>query len=129
MKKLIALLVLAITFNFAAQAQNGMVKDGDIVTVALEQTEGEFTQKNVTLKEGSYIFTVSNNQAGKDVGFVLVPEGKDASNPKNHIKEAYVTKVVKEGSTESSNVVALAKGTYKYFCPMNKTPQYTLVVE
>ena len=129
MKKLIALLVLAITFNFAAQAQNGMAKDADVVTVKLEQTKGQFTQKNVTLKEGTYVFNVTNNQAGTDVGFVLVPEGKDASNPANHIKEAYVTKVVKEGTTESSNVVTLSKGTYKYFCPLNKTPQYTLVVK
>jgi len=129
MKKLIALLVLAITFNFAAQAQSGMAKDADVVTVKLEQTKGEFTQKNVTLKEGTYVFNVTNNQAGTDVGFVLVPEGKDASNPDNHIKEAYVTKVVKEGTTESSSVVTLSKGTYKYFCPLNKTPQYTLVVK
>ena len=78
---------------------------------------------------GTYVFNVTNNQAGTDVGFVLVPEGKDASNPENHIKEAYVTQVVKEGTTESSNVVTLSKGTYKYFCPLNKTPQYTLVVK
>jgi plastocyanin len=122
MKKLITVFsfILAITFN--AQAQK-------IRNVSLEQTKGEFTQKEIKLSEGSYVFNISNNHAGTDVGFVLVPEGKDASNAKNHIQTAYVTKVVAEGKTESSQTVALQKGTYKYFCPLNKTPQYTLVVE
>ena len=129
MKNLFAVVILAITFSFTAQAQSNMKSDAEVTPVKLEQTKGEFTQKNVTLKEGSYLFLVSNNNAGTDVGFVLVPEGKDATNPKNHIQEAYVTKVVKEGATEQSNVVTLSKGTYTYFCPLNKTPQYTLVVE
>ncbi len=122
MKKLITLFtfILAITFN--AQAQ-------EVKTVNLEQTKGEFTQKEVKLSEGSYVFNITNNNAGVDVGFVLVPEGKDAANAKNHIKNAYVTQVVAEGKTEKSNTVTLTKGTYKYFCPLNKTPQYTLTVE
>ncbi len=122
MKKVITLFtfILAITFN--AQAQ-------EVKTVSLEQTKGEFTQKEVKLSEGSYVFNITNNNAGTDVGFVLVPEGKDAADAKNHIKEAYVTKVVAEGKTESSKTVTLQKGTYTYFCPLNKTPQYTLIVE
>ena len=48
---------------------------------------------------------------------------------KNHIKNAYVSQMVKKGKKESSKEVVLAKGTYKYFCPFNKTPQYTLIVE
>ncbi|GAA4277277.1 cupredoxin domain-containing protein [Aquimarina mytili] len=122
MKNLISLFTLLLAITFSAQAQ-------DVKTVALEQTKGEFTQKEIKLSEGSYIFNITNNQAGTDVGFVLVPQGKDASDAKNHIKEAYVTKVVAEGKTESSNTVTLQKGTYTYFCPLNKTPQYTLVVE
>ncbi|MBQ4822246.1 cupredoxin domain-containing protein [Aquimarina sp. MMG016] len=122
MKKLITAFTFILAITFSAQAQ-------DVKTVTLEQTKGEFTQKEIKLSEGAYIFNISNNNAGTDVGFVLVPEGKDASDSKNHIKNAYVTKVVKEGKTESSNTVTLQKGTYKYFCPLNKTPQYTLVVE
>ncbi len=122
MKNLISLITLILVITFSAQAQ-------EVKTVDLEQTKGEFTQKEIKLSEGSYIFNITNNQAGTDVGFVLVPQGKDASDAKNHIKEAYVTKVVAEGKTESSNTVALQKGTYTYFCPLNKTPQYTLVVE
>ncbi|MEM7186092.1 MAG: cupredoxin domain-containing protein [Bacteroidota bacterium] len=129
MKRTIALLVLALSFTFGVQAQDKMMKKESVKTVTLEQTKGAFTQDKLTLKEGAYVFNIKNNNAGTDVGFVLVPSGKDASNPKNHIQEAYVTQVVKEGKTESSNTVNLSKGTYTYFCPLNKTPQYTLVVE
>ncbi|WP_106794072.1 cupredoxin domain-containing protein [Aquimarina sp. Aq78] len=122
MKKLITVFSFILAITFSAQAQK-------VKNVSLEQTKGEFTQKEIKLSEGSYVFNITNNHAGTDVGFVLVPEGKDASNAENHIKTAYVTKVVAEGKTESSQTVALQKGTYKYFCPLNKTPQYTLVVE
>ncbi len=122
MKKLIT----AITFIFAITLSTNAQQ---VKTVSLEQTKGEFTQKQVTLSEGSYVFNISNNNVGTDVGFVLVPADKDAANPENHIKEAYVTKVVAEGKTESTKTVNLKKGTYNYFCPLNKTPQYTLVVK
>jgi len=49
--------------------------------------------------------------------------------PENHIKEAYVTKAVATGKTESSKEVKLKKGNYVYFCPLNPTPQYKLIVE
>ncbi|PKV49814.1 Cupredoxin-like domain-containing protein [Aquimarina sp. MAR_2010_214] len=122
MKKLITVFSFILAITFSAQAQK-------VKNVSLEQTKGEFTQKEIKLSEGSYVFNITNNHAGTDVGFVLVPEGKDASNAENHIKTAYVTKVVAEGKTESSQTVALQKGTYTYFCPLNKTPQYTLIVE
>ena len=128
MKKVIAILVFVLAFSFNAQAQDDMMKK-EVKTVALEQTKGVFTQEEVTLSAGDYVFEITNNYAGTDVGFVLVPEGKDASNAENHIKAAYVTQVVKEGATEKSNVVSLSKGTYRYFCPLNKTPQYTLKVK
>ncbi|WP_405294032.1 cupredoxin domain-containing protein [Algibacter sp. Ld11] len=124
MKKIVAILVFVLAFTANSNAQDQAVK-----TVALEQTKGEFTQKNLTISEGSYIFEIANNHSGVDVGFVLIEKGKDASNPENHIKTAYVTKVVAEGKTEQSNVTTLEKGEYVYFCPLNKTPQYTLTVE
>ena len=47
---------------------------------------------------------------GLIVGLVLVPKGKDASNPENHIKTAYVTAVAKVGETQKTNATTLAKG-------------------
>ncbi len=129
MKKIISILVIALAFTLQTNAQDKMMKKGDVKTVTLEQTKGEFTQKALTLSEGTYVFEVSNNNAAPEVGLVLIEEGKDGADAKNHIKEAYVSQMVKHGKTESSKSVTLKKGTYKYFCPFNKTPQYTLTVE
>lgn len=126
MKKIISILVITLAFTMNTNAQDAMKK---VKTVSLEQTKGAFTQKALTLSEGSYVFEIANNHVGKDVGFVLVPKGKDATNPENHIKTAYVTTVVKDGKVEKSNVTKLKKGAYVYFCPLNPTPQYTLIVE
>ena len=122
MKKVITILVLVIGINFSAIAQ-------EVKTVALEQIKGEFTQKAITLSEGTYIFNITNNEAAPEVGLVLIEAGKDGSDSNNHITEAYVSQMVKHGKTESSKEVTLKKGTYKYFCPFNKTPQYTLTVK
>ena len=122
MKKVIVIILLVVGINFAALAQ-------EVKTVSLEQTKGEFTQKSLTLTDGTYVFQVSNNEASPEVGLVLIEEGKDGSKPENHISDAYVSQMVKHGKTESSKEVKLKKGTYKYFCPFNKTPQYTLIVK
>ncbi len=126
MKKLIAILVLFVGFSMTTQAQNKMMKK-DVKTVSLQQTKGEFTQKSITLSEGTYVFEIENTNVGHNVGFVLAPKGKtDAA---NHIKNAYVTEAVKNNTTGHSKEVTLTKGTYVYFCPLNPTPEYTLIVE
>ena len=90
MKKIIAILVFVFGVTFSSNAQQ-------VKTVALEQTKGEFTQKGLTLSEGTYVFEIENTNVGTDVGFVLTPKGKlDAE---NHIKEAYVTSLVKNNTT------------------------------
>tara|TARA_R110001592_G_C12921133_1_gene728503 strand:+ start:206 stop:562 length:357 start_codon:yes stop_codon:yes gene_type:complete len=118
MKKLVAIIVLAIGFTFNTNAQ-------DVKTVSLEQTKGEFTQKQITLAEGTYIFEIANNNVGHNVGFVLAPK----SDVKAHIKNAYVTEQVMNNTKQNSKSVTLKKGEYVYFCPLNPTPQYTLIVE
>ncbi|WP_242203458.1 cupredoxin domain-containing protein [Aestuariivivens insulae] len=123
MKKIISILVLVLALAINANAQQ------EVKTIALEQTKGEFTQKSLKVSEGTYVFKVSNNHVGRDVGLVLVPKGKDASKPENHITSAYVTQVVKDGKVENSKPTVLKKGEYVYFCPLNPTPQYRLIVE
>lgn len=122
MKKLIAVFLFVIGFTLTTNAQEAK-------TISLEQTKGEFTQKSITVSEGTYIFEIANTGVDHKVGFVLVPEGKDASKPENHISTAYVTAPVAPNTTGNSNKVALKKGKYVYFCPLNPTPQYTLIVE
>ncbi len=135
MKKIISILVLVFTISFVSNAQDSMEKEAMIkdamsknteaTVVSLEQTKGAFTQKTLTLKEGSYIFEIKNNDVGHKVGFVLAPK----SNPDAHIKTAYVTKAVENNTSETTNLTTLEKGEYVYFCPLNPTPQYTLIVE
>ena len=126
MKKLIlGLFLLSVTFTVSAQEK--MMKNHGAKTISLEQTSGEFTQKSLTLKEGTYVFEIVNNNVGHDVGFVLTPKGK--TDQAHHIKEAYVTSVVANNTTGHSNKVTLTKGEYVYFCPLNPTPEYILKVE
>jgi len=127
MKKVVSILVIVLAFTINAQAQDKMMKQ-PVKKIALEQTTGEFTQKAITVSEGTYIFDVLNNNVGKDVGLVLVPKGKDASKPENHIQNAYVASAVKNNTTGHSKATTLVKGEYVYFCPLNPTPQYSLIV-
>ncbi len=135
MKKLILVVGLVFGVAFSGNAQDKMMKkdkmmNQEVRTISLEQTPGEFTQKHLKVKEGTYVFEIANNAVGHDVGFVLVQKGKDISKPENHIKTAYVTEVVKTGATQSSQPTKLEKGEYVYFCPMNPTAtDNTLIVE
>ncbi|MFT5890602.1 MAG: plastocyanin [Dokdonia sp.] len=128
MKKVFALFVLVFTVSFAAQAQDKMTKDTTAKKITLEQTKGEFTQKQLTVSEGTYVFEIDNNNVGHKVGFVLVPKGKDLSNPENHIKTAYVTAAVENNTTGNSKPTTLTKGEYVYFCPLNPTSTDNILI-
>ncbi|MFD2586668.1 plastocyanin/azurin family copper-binding protein [Croceitalea marina] len=134
MKKVIAILVLAVGSVFTVNAQDKMMKDKmvdkAVKTIALEQTEGEFTQKQVTVSAGTYVFEIANNGVDHNVGFVLVEKGKDISKPENHIQTAYVTAPVGTNSSQTSKPTTLSKGEYVYFCPLNPTAtDNTLIVK
>ena len=123
MQKILSILSLAIlmTITHVAMAQKAE-------TIQLEQTEGAFTQKSLTLEAGkAYIFEVSNKGVDRQLGFVIAPKGKPEQ--AHHIPEAYLAAAIKKGEVSSSKEVVLEKGEYIYFCPLNPTPQYTLVVK
>ncbi len=95
--------------------------------IKLVQTAGEFKTKSLMLDAGRYQFEIANMGVDHEVGFVLAPKGKtDAA---NHIKEAYVTAPVKDGSSSMTQVVTLRPGEYVYFCPLNPTAEYSLTVK
>ncbi|MBU2995758.1 cupredoxin domain-containing protein [Cellulophaga baltica] len=119
MKNLVVVLALVVGSLFSVSAQDKMMKAEKVIS--LEQTKGEFTQKEITVDEGTYTFEVSNNAVGHDVGFVLVKKGDDISKPENHIQTAYVTKAVATGAKQTSKPTKLTKGEYVYFCPLNPT--------
>ena len=96
-------------------------------TIKLEQSEGEFNIQGLTLEAGTYVFEISNNGVDHEVGFVLAPKGQ--TDQENHIQEAYVQKTINNGETSRSKEVTLQKGEYVFFCPLNPTPHYEIVVK
>jgi len=115
---ILALLFISFSFtSLEAQVQN----------VKLEQTPGAFATHELTLAAGDYQFEIANNGVDHEVGFVLVPKGQYEAT--DHIKAAYVKAPVAEGTSSLTNVVALEAGEYEYFCPLNPTPKYTLIVK
>ena len=129
MKKAITIVLFTIGTVFTAKAQDTMA-DKSVKTIKLEQTPGEFTQKTLTVSEGTYVFEVANNGIDHNVGFVLVEKGKDVSKPENHIQTAYVTAPVGTDKVGNSKPTTLKKGEYVYFCPLNPTStDNTLIVQ
>ena len=120
MKRVLASMVFVVVMVFTASAQDKMM-DKTVKTITLEQTPGEFTQKNLTVSEGTYVFEIANNGVDHNVGFVLVRKGNDISKPENHIQTAYVTSPVGTNETQTSKPTTLTKGEYVYFCPLNPT--------
>ena len=95
--------------------------------VKLVQIPGKFQTESLNLTAGTYQFEIANEGIDHEVGFVLVPKGKYEA--ADHIKSAYVQAPVAEGKSSLTNNVTLEAGEYEYFCPLNPTPKYTLVVE
>lgn len=101
----------------------------EVQVVKLEEIDGEFTTTELTLKEGTYSFEVTNNGIDHAVAFVLAPSKEDLKQ-EDWITDAMLTDAVNAGETSSSKKpVTLSKGEYLYFCPMNPTPQYKLTVQ
>lgn len=100
---------------------------GDVQTVKFSQTPGKFEQEGRMLESGTYQFVVANNGVTSPVGFVLVPKGKYA--PEHHIKAAYVSAPVANGTMSKTGIIELEAGEYEYFCPLNKTEKYSLTVK
>ena len=125
MKRVIYSLTLVLSFVLAT---NSFAQKKEAKVVKLTQVEGAFTKEKLNLKAGEYVFEVHNKNVGKAVGLVIAPateEGKAGE----HIKEGYLAETVTKGNSSQSKVVTLKPGTYKYFCPLNPTPEYTITVK
>ena len=122
MKKVITgvLVLLGIAAGYATFAQ-------EPATVKLDQTPGEFKTTELKLKPGKYVFDVTNKGVDHAVGFVITPKGK--TDQQDHIQSSYLSQTIKNGESAKSGEVTLGKGEYVYFCPLNPTPLYRLVVE
>jgi len=118
-----SLMIVALLIGFVA---TGFAQE-EAKVIKLDQTPGKFTKESLTLKPGKYIFEVTNAGVDHEVGFVIAPvvNGKEG----DHIKAGYLPKAIKDGEKASSKVVELKAGTYNYFCPLNPTPHYQIIVK
>ena len=124
MKKLVFNILILALFVTVSQAN---AQDNETEVVKLTQIEGKFTKEKLTLKPGKYIFEVKNKNVDKPVGLVVAPKTADGK-AGVHIKEGYLSKTIEKGESARSQIVTLEPGTYTYFCPLNPTPEYTIVV-
>ena len=96
---------------------------GEPEVIQLSQVTGEYVEGELSLAPGQYIFEVTNTEVDKGLGFYL--QATDDSQVENSGLEALATK----GQTQRSGVVTLTAGTYRYSCPLNPTPHYTITVK
>ena len=121
MKKLTFILAALVLVASTALAQEEKPE-----VIKLTQVEGKFTKGKLKLKPGTYIFEVTNKGVDREVGLVVANSDNGAAG--EHIKEGYLANTIKKGETAQSQVVTLGEGEYKYFCPLNPTPEYTITV-
>jgi len=82
----------------------------------------------ISVMAGDYIFRVRNKNVPYELGFWLRDTDYDWRNPLHKLTK---TSVSGGGLTEGKSqdyAVTLKPGTYLYSCPLNTTPDYTLVV-
>ncbi|MEM9325126.1 MAG: cupredoxin domain-containing protein [Bacteroidota bacterium] len=116
---IIAIIALGLTNAAMAQQQPTVIE--------LSQVEGKFSQTELILEPGTYVFEVTNASVDREVGLVVANTTDDGTTG-DHIKEGYLSNTITKGQTAKSQVVTLEAGTYKYFCPLNPTPEYTITV-
>jgi hypothetical protein len=121
MKKILFPLLFLVA-GLAANAQ-AQAKDEPKV-IRLDQTSGQFVQAGLNLAPGKYIFEISNQNVGKDVGFYLHTEGSKAS-----VAGSDKAGLIKNNEVKRTEVVELKTGEYIYMCPLNPTPEYKIVVK
>lgn len=118
-----------IACSSSEQTKSETKKENEVEVIKLNQTPGKFTNGDLKLSPGTYKFEVINDGVDHEVGLVLAPK-KAKITKDDHIQEAYVVKTVADGESQSSKgEITLGKGKYVYFCPLNPTPEYTIMVE
>ncbi|MEE8574367.1 MAG: hypothetical protein V3T30_03050 [Thermodesulfobacteriota bacterium] len=97
-------------------------KKNDCVRINRETT-GEREFKTLTLKPGKTIFRVTNKNVPYPLGFWVRGKG---------ITRITLPRVSGGGLATGATkdyVIELTPGAYHYSCPLNPTPDYTLIVE
>ncbi|MCR4378130.1 MAG: hypothetical protein NUV50_08575 [Rhodospirillales bacterium] len=82
----------------------------------------------ITVAPGDYIFRVSNKNVSYELGFWLREKDYDLGNPLHKITKTSVSGGGLMQGTKQDYAVTLKAGEYFYSCPLNTTPNYTLIV-
>lgn len=108
--------------NMAAKGDAMMAEKAAPTVINLSQVEGEYTNQLLNLTPGDYIFEVTNTEVDKDLGFYL-QDNKGAQ-----VTNSGLEALVGNGETSRTGVVTLTEGSFRYSCPLNPTPRYTINV-
>ncbi len=85
--------------------------------------------KTLELKPGKYVFRVTNKNVPYELGFWLRESDYQLGNPLHKLSKVSVSG---GGMTTGKTIdyeVDLKPGRYLYSCPLNPTPDYTLLVK
>ncbi|MDV7341603.1 hypothetical protein RYZ26_18510 [Terasakiella sp. A23] len=83
----------------------------------------------LTLAPGKYIFRVKNENVPYELGFWIRDHDYNWKNPIHKITKTSVSGGGLTTGVSKDYEVELKPGTYHYSCPLNPTPDYTLIVK
>ena len=83
----------------------------------------------IHLKPGDYIFRVRNKNVPYELGFWLREKDYDWRNPLHQLTKTSVSGGGLTIHKSHDYAVTLDVGEYLYSCPLNTTPDYTLIVQ
>lgn len=105
-------------------------KKADCERINAETADERLAKARVLeLPAGAYTFRVTNENVPYELGFWLRSEGYSPGNPLHKLTKTSVSGGGLTMGTSHDYEVELEPGTYVYSCPLNTTPDYTLVVK
>lgn len=85
--------------------------------------------KEIVVKPGKYVIRVTNKNVPYELGFWIRSEGYNWKNPLHKVSKISVSGGGLTLGKSRDYQVDLKPGRYTYSCPLNPTPNYTLVVK
>lgn len=104
-------------------------KKADCEEINEKTTEERLAKAEVmTLKPGEYIFKVTNKNVPYDLGFWLREKDYNWANPLHKLSKISISGGGMSTGTTLEYKVTLKPGEYLFSCPLNTTPDYSLIV-
>jgi len=104
-------------------------KKADCEEINEQTTEARLAAaKIMTLKPGDYIFKVTNKNVPYELGFWLRDKDYNWANPVHKLTKTSVSGGGMHTGKTLEYKVTLKPGEYLFSCPLNTTPDYSLIV-